>query len=50
MSTRRYGLRGPLISTDRPKQTSARGPAPQNPAAPGVITVPYPSYGPFGST
>jgi len=43
-------MRGPVISTERPKQTPVRGPAPQNPTTPGVIRVSYPSYGKSGST
>ncbi|AES71584.2 hypothetical protein MTR_3g079550 [Medicago truncatula] len=42
MSTKRYGMRGPVISNDMHKQTPLRGPAPQNPTAPGVIRVPNP--------
>jgi len=40
----------PVISTERPKQTPMRGPAPQNPTAHGVIRIPYPNYGQSGST
>jgi len=47
---RRYGIRGPVISNERPKQTPVRGPAPSHPTAPGVIRVPYPNYGPSGSS
>jgi len=50
MSTRKYGMRGPVISNDRHKQTPLRSPAPQNPTAPGVITVPNPYYGSSIST
>jgi hypothetical protein len=50
MSTRKYGMRGPVISNDRHKQTPLRGPAPQNPTAPGVIRVPNPNYGSSAST
>ena len=50
MSTRRYGTRGPVILNDRHKQTSVRGPAPQNPTAPRVIRVSYLSYGSSAST
>ena len=50
MSTRRYGLTGPLISNYMHKQTQVRGSALQNPTAPKVIRVPYPSYGPSAST
>ena len=46
VSTRRYGLRGLVISTKRSRQTPVWGPAPPHPTAPGVIRVPYPSYGP----
>jgi len=38
-------MRGQVISNDIHKQTPVRGSAPQNPTAPGVIRVPYPSYG-----
>jgi len=34
-----------VISNDIHKQTPVRVSAPQNPTAPGVIRVPYPSYG-----
>lgn len=47
---RRYGIREPIISNERPKQTSMRDPAPAHPTAPDVIRVPYPNYGPSGST
>jgi len=50
MGTRRYGMRGPVISNDRHKQTPLRGPAPQNPIAHGVIRGPNPNYGPSAST
>jgi len=43
-------MRGPQISNGRHKQTLVRGPTPQNPTAPGVIRVSYPSYGPSAST
>jgi len=43
-------MRGLVISTERPKQTPIMGLAPQNPTAPGVIRVSYPSYGQSGST
>jgi len=36
MSTRKYGMIGPVISNDRYKQTPLRGAAPQNPTAHGV--------------
>jgi hypothetical protein len=39
-----------VISTERSKQTSVRGPAPAHPTALGLIRVPYPGYGPSGST
>ena len=42
MGTRRYNIRGAVFSNDRHKQTPLRGPAPQNPTAPGVIRVPNP--------
>ncbi|RHN55734.1 hypothetical protein MtrunA17_Chr5g0421211 [Medicago truncatula] len=45
MSTRRYDMRGPVISNDMHKQTPLTGPAPQNPqnpTAPGVIRVSNP--------
>jgi len=47
---RRYGIRRPIISNERPKKTLVRGPAPTHPTAPGVIRVLYPNYGPSGST
>ena len=50
MNTRRYDIKGPVISNDRHKQTPMRGPAPQNPTALGVIRVPYPNYGSSAST
>jgi len=43
-------MRGPMISNDRHKQTPLRGPAPQNPTAPGVFRVPNPNYGSSAST
>nr|ABD28298.1 hypothetical protein MtrDRAFT_AC147774g9v1 [Medicago truncatula] len=46
---RRYGIRGPIISNERPKQTPMRV-LHQHPTAPGVIRVPYPNYGPSSST
>jgi len=39
-----------VILNDRHKQTPLRGPAPQNPTAPGVIRVPNPNYGSSAST
>jgi len=39
-----------VISNDRHKQTQVRGPALQNPTAPGAIIVQYPSYGSSAST
>jgi hypothetical protein len=42
-------MRGPIISTKRSKQTPVRGPAPPHPPTSGVIRVPYPIYGSFGS-
>jgi hypothetical protein len=50
VATRRYDIRGPIISNERPKQTPMRSPASTHPTAPSVIRVPYPSYGPSGST
>ncbi|AES80300.2 hypothetical protein MTR_7g079050 [Medicago truncatula] len=50
MSTRRYGMRGPMISNDMHKQTPLRGPAPQDPTALGVIRIPNPNYGSSAST
>jgi len=50
VAQRRYGLRGPVLSADRPKQTPMRGPAPAHPTPAGIIRVPYPTYGPSGST
>ena len=46
----RYGIRGPGISNERAKQTLVRGPAPSHPTATGVVLVPYPNYGPSGSS
>jgi len=40
----RYGIRGPVISTERSKQTPVRGPAPTQTTAPEIIRVPYPGY------
>jgi len=50
VATRRYGLRGPVLLADRPKQTPMRGPAPAHPTPAGIIRVSYPTYGPSGST
>ncbi|AES68634.2 hypothetical protein MTR_3g010980 [Medicago truncatula] len=50
MSTRRYGMRGPMISNDMHKQTPLRGPAPQDPTALGVIRILNPNYGSSAST
>ncbi|RHN67370.1 hypothetical protein MtrunA17_Chr3g0102021 [Medicago truncatula] len=50
MSTRRYDMRGPMISNGMLKQTPLRGPAPQNPTAPGVIRVQNPNYRSSAST
>ncbi|AES82444.2 hypothetical protein MTR_7g112850 [Medicago truncatula] len=50
MSTRRYDIRGLVISNDMHKQTPLRGPAPQNPIALGVVRVPNPNYGSSAST
>ena len=47
---RRYGIRGPIISNERPKKTPVRDPAPTHPTAPAVVRVPYPNYGLSGST
>jgi len=46
----KYGMRGQLISNHRHEQTPLRGPAPQNPTAPGAIRVPNPNYGSSTST
>ena len=40
VAPRRYGL----------KNTPMRGPAPAHPTPAGIIRVPYPTYGPSGST
>ncbi|XP_024642453.1 uncharacterized protein [Medicago truncatula] len=50
LAPRRYGLRGPVPSANRPKNTPTRGPAPAHPTPAGMIRVPYPTYGPPGST
>ena len=50
VAPRRYGLRGPVLSADRQKQTPMRGPAPAHPTPAGIIRVPYPTYGPSDST
>jgi len=50
VTTRRYGIRGPIILNERPKQAPLRGHASTHPTAPGVIGVSYPSYDTFGST
>ncbi|AET03253.2 hypothetical protein MTR_8g066620 [Medicago truncatula] len=50
MSTRRYGMRGPMISNDIHKQTLLRGHAPQDPTALGVIRISNPNYGSSAST
>jgi len=50
VTTRRYDIRGPITSNERPKQTRMRGPAPTHPTAPGVIRVSYPGYSPSGLT
>ena len=50
MSTRKYGMRGRVISNGRHKQTPTRGPVPQNPTVPGVIRVPNSYYGSSTST
>jgi len=47
---RRYNIRRPIILNERLKQTSVRGPAPTHLTTPDVIRVPYPNYGPSGST
>jgi len=43
-------MREPVISTEKSTQTPVRGPAPPHPTTPGVIRMPYPSYGPPGAT
>ena len=50
VASRRYDLRGLVLSADRSKQTPMRGPAPTHPTPTGIIRVPYPTYGPSGST
>jgi len=50
VTPRRYGLRGPVLSADRPKQTPIRGHASAHPTPTSIIRVPYPTYGPPGST
>jgi len=50
VAPRRYSLREPVLSTDMPKQTPMRGPALARPTPAGIIRVPYPTYGPPGST
>ncbi|KEH31786.1 hypothetical protein MTR_4g105040 [Medicago truncatula] len=50
MSTRRYGMREPMISNDMHKQTPLRGLAPLDPTALGVIRIPNPNYGSSAST
>jgi len=45
----RYGLEGLVLSANRPKQTPMRGPAQAHPTPPGIIRVPYPTYGSPGS-
>jgi len=46
----RYGLRGPVLSANRPKQIPMRGPTPAHHTHAGIIRVSYPTYGPPGST
>jgi len=50
VAPRRYGLRGPVLSADRPKQIPMRGPAQAHPTPTDIIRVPYPTYGPPGLT
>jgi hypothetical protein len=50
VAPRRHDLRGPALSADRLKQTPMRDPAPAHPTSVGIIRVPYPTYGPPGST
>jgi len=50
VAPRRYGVRGLVLSADRPKQTPMRGPALPHPTPTGIIRVPYPTYDPPGST
>jgi len=40
-------MRGPIISTERSKQTPVRSPTPPHSTAPEIIRVLYPSYGPL---
>jgi len=46
----RYGMREPIISTERSKQTPVRDPAPLQTTTPRIIRVPYPNYGPYRYT
>lgn len=41
VAPRRYGLRGPIPSADRPKNTPMRGPAPAHPTPAYVISQTY---------
>jgi len=50
VGTRRYGIRGPVISTEKSTQTPVKGTTPPHPTAPEVIRMSYPSYGPSDST
>jgi len=50
VAPRRYDLRGSVFSANRPKQTPMTSPAPAHPTPAGIIMVPYPTYGPPGST
>jgi hypothetical protein len=43
-------MRGPIILTERSKQTQVRGPALTHTTTRGLIRVPYPGYEPSGST
>jgi len=50
VGTRRYGIRGPIISTEKSMQILVKGTVPPHPTAPEVIRMSYPSYGSSGST
>jgi len=50
MGTKRYGMRGLVISNDRHKQTPLKSHSPQNSTASGVIRVSNPNYGSSTST
>jgi len=43
-------MRGPIISTERSKQTQVKGHAPTQTTTRGLMRVPYPGYKPSGST